>query len=105
MSKAAWFSWIIGGLSIATDVAIGLSNQSALSLPLVVAVVVAAVGAYFQRRPGDVPKIGHVAISELPKEWQDILAGIGGAPIPLDQQPANSNGVLAAVPRIDNNVK
>ena len=93
---------VLSALTVGVDM---LSNVETIDAPSVLRVFIAVLLGYVIPYFGDTNKDGTVSIADLPKEWQDILAGIGGAPSPLDQQPANSNGVLAAVPRIDSNVK
>ena len=98
MEKASVFRWLLGGLGAVTAIATALSNVENLTVTTGLVTAGTALFTYALRYFGDPD------VSKLPKEWQDIIHGIGGAPSPLDQQPANDN-VLSVTSKVDSNVK
>ena len=90
MKKASVFRWLLGGLGAVTAIATALSNVETLTVTTGLIAAGSALAAYVMRYFGD------VNVHQLPKEWQDILAGLGAAPNSLDQQPANDNVLSVA---------
>ena len=103
MKKASVFRWLLFGLGAVTAIATALSSVENLTLATGLIAAATGLAGYATKFFGDVNGTGHIAVSKLPKEWQDILAGLGATPSSLEQAPANSNGMLQVVAQEDAN--